>query len=109
MGIGAVVPRGFVSSRSELDAVVAQARAHAPGWSQVYDFDSPRRVGHLEVGSVSHRDDGTVVLHDADSGFFFHVSGWAHSPQGPPAFDPGVRGLEINHLEGAWYSYSYAL
>lgn len=56
-----------------------------------------------------HREDGVVVISDADAGIFFHVSGWAHSPQGSPDFDPGARGLEVEHLGGPWYSYSYVL
>lgn len=107
--IGQAAPTGFESSRSELDAVAAQARSHPPGSSEGYDSDGARRVGNLDVGSVFHRDDGVVLVSDADSGIFFHMSGWAHSPEGPPTFDPGVRGLEVRHLEGDWYSYSYVL
>lgn len=61
------------------------------------------------MGSVFHRDDGVVEVNDADSGNFLHMSGWAYSTEGPPTFDPGVRGLEVNYLEGDWYSYSYVL
>lgn len=108
--IGMAVPTGFESSRSELDDVAAQVRSHPPGWSDAsYRADNSRQVGHLDVGSVSHREDGVVVVSDADSGFFFHMSGWAHAPEGPPTFDPGVRGLEVDHLGGDWYSYSYVL
>lgn len=107
--IGQAAPTGLESSRSELDAVAVQARSHPPGSSEGYDSDGARRVGNLDVGSVFHRDDGVVLVSDADSGIFFHMSGWAHSPEGPPTFDPGVRGLEVHHLEGDWYSYSYVL
>lgn len=106
--IGIVLPAGFDTSRAELDAVVNQTRLHPPGWSENYHYD-PRQVGNLEVWSVSHREDGVVVVSDADSGLFFRMSGWAHSPQGPPTFEPGVKELEVNHLEGPWYSYHYVL
>lgn len=107
--VGLLAPAGFSSSRAELDAVAAQARSHSPGWSEMYGSDSSRRVGQLDVRSVRHRDDGVVVVGDADSAVFLYMSGWAHSPEGPPTFDPGVRGLEVQHLEGDWYSYSFSL
>ncbi|WP_295648330.1 hypothetical protein [uncultured Dietzia sp.] len=110
VALGTVVPSGFDSSRADLDAVADQARSHHPGWSENYFHSgSPRRVGNLEIDSVSHREDGVVVVSDADSGVFFHMSGWAHSPDGPPTFDPRVRGLEVTHLDGDWYSYGYVL
>lgn len=115
IGVVAVVavslgsPGGFDSSRLELDEVVTQARSHAPGWTEHYGYDEPRRVGSLDVGSVTHREDGVVVVSDADSGAFFRMSGWAHSPQGLPGFDPGVKALEVNHLEGPWYTYTFVL
>ena len=109
VAIGVIAPAGFDSSRPDLDAVAAEVRSHPTGWSEHYGYESPRRAGHLDVGSVFHREDGVVVISDADAGVFFHVSGWAHSPQGPPDFDPGVRGLEVEHLGGPWYSYSYVL
>ena len=103
------IPEEFDASRAELDGMVAQARSYPPGWSENYGYDDPRRVGNVEVGSVFHRADGVVVVSDADSGLFFQMSGWAHSPEGPPTFDPGVKGLEIDHLDGPWYSYFYVL
>lgn len=109
VAIGVIFPAGFDTSRAELDAVVTQARSHPPGWSENYQYDDPRQVGNLDVWSVSHREDGVVVVSDADSGLFFYMSGWAHSPQGPPTFEPGVKELEVNHLEGPWYSYHYVL
>lgn len=110
LALGSLVPGGFDSSRTEFDAVASQARSHHPGWSENYhQSGSPRRVGNVEIDSVSHREDGVVVVSDADSGVFFHMSGWAQSPDGPPTFDPGVRGLEVTHLDGDWYSYSYVL
>lgn len=90
--IGVVIPAEFEYSRVELDAVASQALSHPPGWSENYGFDGPRQVGSLEVSSVTHRDDGVVVVGDADSGLFFQMSGWAYSPPGPPKFNPGVRG-----------------
>lgn len=107
--IGVIAPDVFESSRPDLDAVAAEARSHPPGWYESYDYETPRQVGDVDVGSVSHRDDGVVVIRDADSGAFFRMSGWAHSPQGPPTFEPGVQGLEVEHLGGPWYSYSYVL
>lgn len=109
VAIGLAISEGFDESRPELDAVAAQARSHPPGWSENYGYDDPRHVGNMDVGSVLHREDGVVVVSNADSGLFFQMSGWAHSPEGPPTFDPGVRGLEVNHLEGPWYSYRYVL
>lgn len=109
VAISVVRPAGVESSRVELDAVARQALSHPPGWSENYGHDDPRRVGNLDLGSVLHRDDGVVELSDADSGLFFQMSGWAHSPQGPPTFDPGFKALEVNHLEGPWYSYRYVL
>lgn len=104
-----VLPSGFDTSRVDLDEVATQARSHPPGWSENYGQENPRQVGALEVWSVSHRDDGVVLVSDADSGLFFHMSGWAYSPQGPPTFNPGFRGLEVNHLDGPWYRYQYVL
>lgn len=109
VAIGVILPAGFDTSRTELDAMVTQARSHPPGWSENYHYDNPRQVGNLEVWSVSHREDGVVVVSDADSGLFFYMSGWAHSPHSPPTFEPGVKELEVNHLEGPWYSYHYVL
>lgn len=102
-------PDGFSSSRSEMETVVGEARSHPPGWSALYGFDTPRQVGHVEVWKLSHRDDGVVVVSDADYVFGFQMRGWAHSPQGQPTFDPGVKELEVNHLEGPWYAYRYVL
>lgn len=75
VAIGVILPAGFDTSRTELEAVVAQARSHPPGWSENYHYDNPRQVGNLDVWSVSHREDGVVVVSDADSGLFFHMSG----------------------------------
>ncbi|MFI8592744.1 hypothetical protein, partial [Dietzia maris] len=36
LAIGAAVPKGFDSSRSEMENAVAQARSHPPGWSEHY-------------------------------------------------------------------------
>lgn len=107
--VGIVIPAGFEHSRAELDAVASQALSHPPGWSENYGHDDPRQVGDLDVSSVAHREDGVVIVSDADSGLFFRMSGWAYSPPGPPTFDPGVRGLEVTHLDGPWYSYRYVL
>jgi hypothetical protein len=79
LAIGAAVPKGFDSSRSEMENAVAQARSHPPGWSEHYGFDTPRQVGHVEVWKLSHREDGVVVVSDADFVFGFHMRGWAHS------------------------------
>lgn len=100
---------GFNSSRSEMEKVVVEVRSHPPGWSELYGFDTPREVGHVEVWQLSHRDDGVVVISDADYVFGFQMRGWAHSPQGQPTFDPGVKELEVNHLDGPWYAYRYVL
>ncbi|WP_314037020.1 hypothetical protein [Dietzia sp. CH92] len=109
LAIGAAVPKGLDSSRSEMENAVAQARSHPPGWSELYGFDTPRQVGHVEVWKLSHREDGVVVVSDADFVFGFHMRGWAHSLQGPPTFEPGVKELQVEHLGGPWYSYSYVL
>lgn len=103
------VPDDFDSSRTEMEAAVAQARAHPPGWSELYGFDTPRHVGQVEVWKLSHREDGVIVVEDANDAFGFHMSGWAHSPQGPPTFEPGVKNLQVEHLDGPWYTYSYVL
>lgn len=109
VAIGMLVPSGLGTANPELNALVAEARDQPPGWSEGYGVDEPRRIGGLEIGRVTHRDDGVVTVLDADSGFFFHVSGWAHSPDGPPTFEPGVSSLEVEHLDGDWYAYSYVL
>ena len=109
LAIGVAVPDGFDSSRSEMQTAVAQARSHPPGWSELYGFDTPRQVGRVEVWKLSHREDGVVVISDADYVFGFHMRGWAHSLQGPPTFEPGLKELQVKHLGGPWYSYSYVL
>lgn len=108
IALAAIPTPDFSSSRDEIEHLAATASSHPPGWKEHYGFAHPIRAGHLEVRHLTHRDDGVILVGDADMAVAAGDSGWARSPQGPPAFGPGTPGLQVEHLDGPWYRYSYS-
>lgn len=107
----AVTPaHGFSTSREQLDQLADTASSHPPGWEERYGITHPVRAGKLDISHLTHREDGVILVGDADRSvmFGFGESGWARSTDGPPSFQPGIPGLEVQHIEGHWYRYSYS-
>lgn len=108
IAIAATPVQDFSSSKAQLDQLADTASSHPPGWQEHYGTERPLRAGSLDVSGLSHRDDGVILVGDADMAVMFGDSGWARSADGPPTFPMGIPGVEVEHLEGHWYRYSYS-
>lgn len=105
----AVIPaHDFYSSQEQLEQLADTAGSHSPGWEEHYGITHPVRAGKLDIRHLTHRDDGVVLVGDADMAVMSVDSGWARSTEGPPTFRPGTPGLDVEHLDGHWYRYSHS-
>ncbi|MDV8000779.1 hypothetical protein [Rhodococcus sp. IEGM 1408] len=105
----AVIPaHDFYSSQEQLEQLADTTGSHSPGWVEHYGITHPVRAGKLDIRHLTHRDDGVVLVGDADMAVTSGDSGWARSTEGPPTFQPGTPGLEVEHLDGHWYRYRYS-
>lgn len=92
-------PDDFTSSRSALEDVAKQVVDNPAGWSETYSSSSPRKIGSVEVKSISVGPNGVVHFTDADSG----LREWVYSELGPSAMSELGS---FSHISGPWYTFS---